>query len=179
MLRRFNLKKLTKQFSQFSDYVYLIILLEVQQSLLSSNLKTKYSEDEIKLLGGQVANWMFGRDLTTTYETFNPEMKLNYKKIESLIKPQAIQTFKSNEEYLALAVCYLRMRNTIFGTRYGNDYLNHADYNAGNEVLDMFGPEFKEKPTQNTFIIMVKDFFDKRPGALRQAEQIWRTSGKN
>ncbi len=172
MFGRLNLKKLSKEFGQLSDDVYLTILLEIQSSMLDSDLKSQYSESEVKLLGGQATNWIFGRDLATGYVSFSPEMQNNYKKIESLIKPQAIQIIKNNSEYRALAVCYLRMKNTIFGSLYGNGYLKNPDYTAANDVLDLFGPAFKEKPTQNTFILMVKDFYDKRPDELERAEQI-------
>jgi hypothetical protein len=176
MFNRFNLKKLSKEFSQFSDDVYLIVLLEMQNSALESSLKSQYTEEEIKLLSGQATNWMFGRDLTTGFDSFELKMQDNFKKIESQIKPRAIQILKGNDEYRTFAVCYLRMRNTIFGTLYGDGYLKNPDYNAANEVLDLFGSEFNETPTQNTFILLVKDFFAQRPGSLERAEQIRRVS---
>lgn len=174
MFNRFKLKKLSKEFSQISDDVYLIVLLEMQSSVLESGLKLRYTEEETKLLSGQATNWMFGRDLTVGFDSFGPKMQDNFKKIESQIKPHVIQIIKSNDEYRTFGTCYLRMRNTIFGTLYGDNYLKNPDYNAANEVLDLFGPEFKETPTQNTFILLVKDFFAQRPGSLERAEQIRR-----
>lgn len=174
MFNHFKLKKLSKEFNRLSDDVYLIVLLEMQEAAMESSLKSQYPEEKIKLLSGQATNWIFGRDLAVGYNSFDSKMQDNFKKIESQIKPYAIKILKDNDEYRTLAICYLRMRNTIFGTLYGDGYLKNPDYGAANEVLDLFGPEFKETPTQNTFILLVKDFFAHRPGSLERAEQIRR-----
>jgi hypothetical protein len=172
MFGRLNVKKLSKEFTQFGTDLSLTVLAELMESL-KPELLNRFTENEANLLIGQVVYWMFGRDIAqaNAHSANQPDLS----RVKDHVKPTAVEVLKNNAEYREIIVCFLRMRNTIYGSLYGTKYLKDPDYSAANEVLDIFGPEYKETPTQDTFILLVKDFYSKRPGELEQVEQARRS----